>query len=262
MPRTKKTPAQYLGQMAEFASRLQAASLDHAAWAADKRYVRINGGGLRVVSLCANSPCGSLDGYGTRKTTKGLNDQEARQAKIPECEPKSKPEHLWQAALIEHSLRWPDALPRLLHLHDACDELRFVTDELSLDVIRADVVLLGCSGSTWFPVFVELKVQRNETRLLDQLTGISKITNLDEATSSGFKEFVATAARAYGAKIAGKVDLDRALKVMIWPSTSGTPRSGERVKELNVRVLEFPKGSRPRERFDAPSLPLTPITKT
>lgn len=259
MPTKKKTPAQYLGQMADFASRLQTASLDHSAWAADKRYVRINGGGLRVVSLCANSPCGSVDGYGTRKTIKGLNDQEARQAKIPEGEPKSKPEHLWQAALIEHALRWPDALPRLLHLRDACDELRFVTDELSLDGIRADVVLLGRSGSTWFPVFVELKIQRNETRLLDQLTSISKVTNLDEATSSAFKEFVFTAARAYGAQIAGNVDLERALKVMIWPSTSGTPRSREQVRKLKVRVLEFPKASRPADRFDAASLLLTPL---
>lgn len=260
MPTTRKTPAQYLGQMADFASRLQAARLDHAAWAEDKRYVRINGGGLRVVSLCADSPCGSVEGYGTRKTTKGLNDQEARQAKIPKGEPKSKPEHLWQAALIEHALRWPEALPHLLRLRGACDELRFVTDELSLDGIRADVVLLGCSESTWFLVFVELKVQRSETRLLGQLTDISEITNSDKTTRSVFKNFLCTAAQAYGAQVAGSVDLDRAIKVMIWPSTSGTPRSRERVKEHEVHVLEFDKESMLGRRFDAASLPFKPVT--
>lgn len=246
--------------MADSASLLQTARLDHAAWAADKRYVRINGGGLRVVSLCKERPCGRVDGYGTRKTIKGLNDQEARQAKIPQGKPTAKPEHHWQAALIEHALRWPEALPHLLHLRDACDELRFVTDELSLAGIRADVVLLGCSGSTWFPVFVELKVQRNETRLLDQLTSISEITNLDETTRSAFKNLLRIAAQAYGAQVADNVDLDRALKVMIWPSTSGTARPRDKVKQLKVHVLEFTKGEGPGDRFDAASLQFTPVT--
>lgn len=258
MQRATKTPAQYLEQMAEFASRLHEASLEHAAWAADKRYVRINGGGLRVVSLCAASPCGAVDGHGVRKTTQGLLNEDARKALIPLGKPKSKPEHLWQAALIEHALRWPDALPSLLHLRDACDELRFVTDELSLRTIRADVVLLGRRGSTWFPVFVELKVERNLERVLKQLGAIAELANLDETIRAAFKKFAIAAASIYGSKIVGEIDLDRALKVMIWPSTPGVSTHIERAMKLNVRVLEFPHSTRPSARFDAPSLPLTP----
>lgn len=268
MQHATKTPAQYLKQMTEFASRLHEKGLDHAAWAADKRYVRINGGGLRVVSLCADSPCGAVDGHGVCKTTRRLD--EARYAPIPSGKPKSKPEHLWQAALIEHALRWPDALPDLLHLRDACDELRFVTDELSLRTIRADVVLMGRRGTTWFPVFVELKVQRSMTRLLEQLGAVVELSNLDETTRAAFKEFVSVAAHTYDSKkppclgairsIPGEIDLDRALKVMIWPSTTGVSTHIERARQRGVRVLEFPDGIRPSTRFDASSLPLKPAT--
>ena len=266
----KKTAAEYLDQMAGFAGRLHEAGLDHAGWAADKRYVRINGGGLRVVSLCADSPCGKVEGHGVCKTTRRLD--KARYAPIPPGEPKSKPEHLWQAALIEHALRWPDALPEVLHLRDACDELRFVTDELSLtdeirnSTIRADVVLLGRRGATWFPVFVELKVQRSMKRLLEQLDANAGLSNLDDTTRAAFKKFVAAAAHTYDSKksprqdaihnIAGEIDLDHALKVMIWPSTTGVSTHLERARQKGVRVLEFSEGVQPAKRFEASSLSL------
>ena len=262
MQRAPKTPAQYLKQMEEFASRLHEARLDHGLWAEDKRYIRINGGGLRVVSLCANSPCGAVDGQGVRKTTRGLvdTDETARRARIPAGAPKSKPEHLWQAALIEHAIRWRHQLPELLHLRDACDELGFVTDELSLGAIRADVVLVGRRGASWFPVFVELKVKRSMKRLLEQLNAINELSKLDETTRAAFKKFVSSAARVYGSEIGSGIDLDCALKVMIWPSTQGVSTHLARAQQ--VRVLEFPEGAKPLPRFDAPSLPLTPATST
>lgn len=260
MQRAAKTPAQYLKQMTEFASRLHKARLDHGAWAAEKRYVRINGGGLRVVSLCAESPCGAVKGHGVLKTIRCLD--KALNAPREPGEPKSKPEHLWQAALIEHALRWPEALVGLLHLRDACDELRFVTDELSLRTIRADVVLVGRRGTTWFPVFVELKVKRSMTRLLEQLDTVAELSNLDETTCIAFKEFVSVAAHIEASKFAGEIDLDRALKVMIWPSTPGVSTHLERARKQGVRVLEFPDGTRPSTRFDAPSLRFTPAIAT
>lgn len=250
----KKAPAHYLKLMAHYARQLHEVGIDHAAWAADKRYVRINGGGLRPVSLCADSPCGAVQGHGVRKTTTHL--LKARYAPVPAPgERKPKPEHRWQAALIEHALRWPEALPALLHMRDVCDEIRFVTDELSIGGIRADVVLVGRKGSQWFPVFIELKVHRNLTRLLEQLEDIGELSCFDAATGTAFEEFLATAAT-----IDGKVHLQNALKVMIWPSAAGSSPHLQRALDKGVRVLEFAYGSEPLRDCNEPSLAFVPVT--
>ena len=45
----------------------------------------------------------------------------------------------------------------------------FVSDELSAGALRADIIALGRKAETYFPVFIELKVKRQLTRLKVQL---------------------------------------------------------------------------------------------
>ena len=247
-----KSPAHYLHRMAEYARMVKdvESTIDPAAWAADKRYVRINGGGIRTVSLCSNSPCGAVAGHPTRKTTHRL--LEARHARIPEEDRvRPKPEHRMQAALIEHALRWPGDVRKRLHLADECDALRFVTDELKVGEIRADVVLAGCKDKVWFPVFIELKFGRNKTTVLGQLDKIAGVFQEDAEAADAFVQFMRASASLDGA-----VDMSKALKVVIWPAAKGTPRTEGFPK--GVHVLEFDKERQLPERYDEPVLDLVP----
>lgn len=250
------SPAHYLGLMAKYARLVNGAGIDHAAWAADKRYVRINGGGIRTVSLCSNSPCGAVDGHPTRKTTHRL--LEARHAAIPDKNRvRPKPEHRVQAALIEHAKRWHANLPALMHLRGECDELRFVTDELKVGNIRADVVLVGRKGEVWFPVFVELKFGRARKTVLGQLEKIAGAFLDDVQAADAFVDFMRASAAPEGGVDMSHVDMSRALKVLIWPAAQGTPATKDFPD--GVHVLEFDKERQRQlpERYDAPVLSFT-----
>lgn len=240
------SPAHYLRLMAHYARLVNGMTeMDHAAWAADKRYVRINGGGIRTVSLCSISPCGAVEGHPTRKTTHRL--LESRHALIPDkARVRPKPEHRVQAALIEHTRRWPEQLPALFHLRDACEELRFVTDELKVGAIRADLVLAARRGKIWFPVFIELKFARHLKIVLGQLDKIADAIQRDVQAADAFVEFM----RAAGT-LEGVVDVSQALKILIWPSADGRARTT--AFPPGVRALEFGKRSLP-DHYDSPVL--------
>jgi len=230
-----KTAAYYLRQMTDFAKKFNEANIDTVGWAAKKRYVRINGGGLRPVSLCHASPCGSLDGVKTRRHPSRL--EEALGKDIPRPgHIRRKPEHRVQAALIEHALRWPEKLAGLLHLQDECDAIRFVTDEFKVDEIRADVVMLGRKASIWFPIFVELKASRSKKQVVGQVLKIrDKVSAPDVAQA--FVEFLRAAVKDVSPN--EQIDLRRSIAMIIWPAAQGTALSLDETLQQGVRVLEF-----------------------
>lgn len=264
MAKGSKTAAYYLGEMARFARMLYGSNgIDHAAWAAGKRYVRINGGGVRPISLCLRSPCGALQGFpsSVRPT---LNLHKGKEAPIKKREfSNTKPEAQVQAALIEHAKRWPHALPAQLHLADEFEEIRFVNDEMSLPGIRPDVILVGLKGQRWYPIFVELKAGRDASTLIKQLKNIVEEIIGDPETERAFKAFVDAAANLSGEvdtdAAAHDIDVRGAVKLMIWPSATGIPRPLDAVWAAGIRVLEFPAGLQLPEHFHEPSLPFKPV---
>lgn len=270
MKGAKKPAAHYLGEMTRFATMVNfdLTREAEAELAAQKRYVRINGGGIRVVSLCSVSPCGRISGHNTVKTLSGV--RRATQGDVPKPG-KGKPEQAVQASVIEHAKRWPEALPDLLHLSDLCDELRFVNDELAVDFIspdgssksiRADVVLAGRKGDVWFPVFVELKNDRMRGTLLKQLTNAADALTADAEACEAFVAFLRASARLNSPQHAAQpVDVRRTIKLFIWPRNPGP----EQFHELDdaTFAIEFQKADRAsfRERYDAPVLKFTKARK-
>lgn len=270
MQRNKKPAAHYLREMAGFAKMVNAhLSLeDEADLAADKRYVRINSAGIRVISLSSDSPCGKVEGHNTVVTLSAVH--RAREGVVKKAG-NGKPEHRMQAALIEHAKRWPAVLPELLCLSDQCDELRFVKDELAVDFmtaegvtksIRPDVILVGKKGHVWFPVFIELKARREKDTLLKQLADAADALTSDPEACEAFVGFVRAAARLNTPeRINEPIDVSRSIRLMIWPKNPGT----EQFYDFGSRTfaVEFNPADavdRP-EHYDRPVLRFTPVRR-
>ena len=103
----------------------------------------------------------------------------------------AKPEHRIQASLIHWALQHDLAFHHCFDDFDhVFDELFFVTDELSAGDIRADIIALGRKGDTYFPVFIELKVHRQLSRLIEQLKAAKEAMGI---AKDDFFEFLSAA---------------------------------------------------------------------
>ena len=135
-----------------------------------------------------------------------------------------------QATLIRH------ALMNGMELHGLCDgfadvfdDLIFVTDELSAGDIRADIIALGGRQGRYFPVFIELKANRELERLTEQLT------NAREAMKVAGGSFLKLLANATG-KPKSDITFDDARFLIIWP---GSPSGKERDIVAEARSKGF-----------------------
>ncbi|MGA2675037.1 MAG: hypothetical protein ABSE99_17620 [Terracidiphilus sp.] len=103
----------------------------------------------------------------------------------------AKPEHKIQASLIHwallHDLTFHHCFDDFDHVFD---ELFFVTDEFSAGDIRADIIALGRKADRYFPVFIELKVDRLLTRLICQLDAAKEAAAISQ---DDFIEFLSAA---------------------------------------------------------------------
>ena len=199
--------------------------------AESSRYIRILGNGFRPVSISGLNPCGHLrDGKGEIECLPTLDLATVAARNATEEKPgNNKPEAQLQAFLIRAAMRNDlDLSPVLRQFPDVFDQLLFVTDELSLNAkVRADIVALGCKADACFPVFIELKVGRHLTKLMEQLDNACKALWDCEETRTHFSEFLSA--------VTGK-PLDRvrqtpdaACKMLIWPK-SESGKEHQRVK--------------------------------
>jgi hypothetical protein len=194
------------------------------------RYVRIQGDGFAAVSLSSKNPCGRLickDGQQVPNMHQTVGEA-VRCAidALPFDDPgdytpgADKKEHRIQAFLIRHALMNNKAMHGLFSGFDeAFDELWFVTDELPAGEHRADIIALGRKGDKYFPVFIELKVKRDLTKLIWQLEGIRDAMALVE---TDFIHFLAAASGISPEKI---IFAEHRL-MLVWPtSESGNEHS-------------------------------------
>lgn len=243
MTPNRKDNAHYLNEMARFATMLSTMKgYDPAGWAAMGRYVRVNGGGLRPVSIAKDNPCGALlyedRLVGSLPNARNLGEiirAATHSVRSPDGKELAsrKKEHRVQAWIITKALTDPSSLLPLLHLADKFAEVKFVTDELALNGIRADVVLLGRRASgEWLPVFVELKAKRECTRVVEQLENIAN--NVKEAhCANAFVHYLAASTGVPAHAIALEP-----LKLMIWPEAASGPARNDVIPD-DIRVLEF-----------------------
>lgn len=138
-----------------------------------KRYVRINFGKCRAVSLDQENPCGHLKktiadeekevgGRTGQKSFENAWDDAGNPAFFNRMPKNEKPEHKVQAFLVSQALSAANVLPKLLDCSEVFDNLFFVDDEFRVegknkDILRADVILLGEKNKCYFPVLIELK---------------------------------------------------------------------------------------------------------
>ena len=199
---------------------------EHQRLAQNSRYVRILGKGFRAISISRENPCGRLirmdngqpvEGNATIEGAIQSADNSLQVGDQNDFRPSAKKrEHEIQASLIRHALLNNQLFGDLFDdFSDVFDELIFITDELSTGKLRADVIALGRKSETYFPVFIELKVSRDLTRLKEQA---EEAKNLMKIAGDVFIEMLSAASGVPKAKISFG---DHRL-MFIWPkSTSG-----------------------------------------
>lgn len=265
--RVPRSDADYLRDMSKYARLLLQAVLDQPRWAAADRYARINGDGVRPISIGQENPCGKLllsSANATkvvgnvRKNLRCINSLFAESKSPTIVAGGTKP--LWahkrelrvQAWIIKQALTRSGCLRDLLHLGDLCEEVRFVTDELALNGIRADLLLLAREGQAWFPIFVELKAERTG-EVVTQLKNIADTVS-ETRTREAFRGFITATNPDVDA---AAVQVERFNQLMIWPR-SQSPRAELPTK---VRVLEFDPAvlERPPDSFEVEFRPIATI---
>ncbi len=210
-------------------------------------YIRVGSSGYRPISIAPENPCGRLIQRANKKvignfaklSTAIANAKDAEEPNSPNFyKPgNAKPEHRMQASLIRHALMNGMGLHGLCDgFADVFDELIFVTDELSAGGIRADIIALGGRQGRYFPVFIELKANRELGRLTEQLTYARSAM---EVAGDSFLKLLANAT----GKPKSDIALDEAKLLMIWP---GLPSGEERdivteARENGYIVAEYDK---------------------
>ena len=180
-----------------------------------KRYVRIISKSFRAVSLDAVNPCGSLLTAEKKKVNAKILKSalvDAGNSNLKNHEPgKTKSEQRIQAFVIWQALTDPQGLPNVLDIADRVDALWFVTDELSLPPIRADIIMLGERDGLYFPVFVELKNKRS--------TEVGKqVRTASEIAGKVAQEFCQFLSSATGKPIKG-IHMAKSMGLVIWGDT-------------------------------------------
>jgi len=200
-----------------------------------KRYIRINSNGYRVVSLDFENPCGALYTSSGDEISETVDIQEAREQLGKELENheltnKDKPEHRLQAYIIYTALTMQKELPTILGCKGEFDELIFVDDEFSIENIRADMIFLGRKGNDYFPVFIELKVDRLAKELRKQLDNIHSYLNKhDEA----FIKYISSSSGVS----ADKIDYSKSRQVAIWPDGGKNKRKNNELTKSESKIV-------------------------
>lgn len=207
--------------------------------AEEYKYIRLGGNGLMAVSLHWQKP---LKGYSETsvKRIDTIRSHFEKNAKMPGS---NVPEHRLQGWIIREALINNRNLKVPFQMNNCeFDELIFALDEVSIggtgysvnnlrlsdrlinakDAVRCDVLAVGRKGDHVFPVVIELKVDRKEKRLHDQLNNFAKLMVLFEIQFVGLLNEVI---KDTGLKLSN-ISKDTIRKIMVWPvSESGHVRT-------------------------------------
>lgn len=197
-----------------------------------KRYVRLNSTKFRAVSLDASNPCGHLLRDGkiiNAKTIKSALIDAADSACNCHTPGNKKPEHKVQAYIIWQALTNPKGLPATLDIADHADALWFVTDEIALPPIRADVILLGERHGKYFPVFIELK----HGRTTDVGNQVKRAQAIAQEVGKEFCQFLAAAT---GMPLED-IQMEEFKTLVIWGAASKEGPHAHKMRRDNSELL-------------------------
>ena len=225
-------------------------------------YIRVGGAKYRPVSIHPDNPCGSLkrnscqsEVGGTKSLDTALKNADAAAPANAKKPGNRKPEHVVQAGLIHHALQHDMLLNgRLNGFSDFFDELIFVTDEFKAGKIRADIIALGGRCGKYFPVFIELKADRDFECVIQQL--IVAQQKAAEVKSS----FVEMLVKGTG-KTAESIRFDEYKLFVVWTEArSGKGKAsavtavavpGSESAKGHLLIGEYPRTKTTQERFDS-----------
>jgi hypothetical protein len=141
------------------------------------------------------------------------------------------PERVAQAWLIKQAINDDLNLKPYLGLNDVYEELLFAVDEVSFGGEgRTDIVAVGVRGGSAYPVLVELKPDRQLTRLIKQL----------DTYAQKIAEFKPEVQGILEACVGRKVDCSCIGKMIVWPCSDGEPSqvTMEQCRERNITIIE------------------------
>jgi hypothetical protein len=221
------TPAQHLEAMAGFAEQLQIAKQSgvlERLYQRDDVYPRIGGKGFRLVSLDDNAPLYGFAKHPVKQPSSLLKHLERK----PPFSSAEREERRIQAWIIRHAFRANGDLIGVLQVpSNQFAKLQFALDEVSpQDGIRSDVIAVGERAGINVPVVIELKFNRDKTRLFEQLDGFCRIVRENECAFS----------RLLRAITGLDVDCSSPKQILVWPSPKGQ-EAAETAKALLGRDL-------------------------
>lgn len=231
-------------------------------------YIRILRDGFRPVSLSTDNPCGQMIDKNTGRPidvlaclSDAINCDEFEHCELEGG--KDKPEHRIQAEIIKYALLNSLELDGLfIGFEDVFDKLIFVTDEMpgaaTIDEkgevtdsesgkhkdIRADIVALGRKDGLYFPVFMEIKIER----LLKEL--IRQLNRANQAAKKAEQEFLQLLANVTSVELS-EISFEAARSILVWPSLQSGKESADVEKERKNGFIfaEFDSKSPPSTEF-------------
>lgn len=223
-------PKTVLAEMIRFASELDGWNAPEMASSQD-RYIRIGGLGYRAVSLSHSAPlCKHSNGPVVKLDT--IRKQFENPPKLMAVDPDKKQERCLQRYIIKASLTSNrDMLKALSIIDGPYEELIFATDEVSLGDVRCDILAVGKIDGTYYPVVIELKSNRDKSRLIEQLE------NFCVAITKYGVEFKKLLTLMTDRKEL-QIDTDKPRKIIIWPvADSESKKDGKGFKSsVNAEV--------------------------
>jgi hypothetical protein len=224
-------PKEVLENMDAFARELVAhPEFNPQKMAKNGQYIRIGGMGFRAVSLEPKTP---LSGYAD-KPSKNLANMflqfNERAPKPMNVAPEKKEERCLQRYIIKSAMQHNrDMLKALSCKNTPYDELLFVTDEVSLDKVRCDILALGRIGADYYPVSIELKSNRDKKELIRQLDAFCSYIQKQEYGTL-FSEIFITLTGQAGIKI----NTATPHKMIIWPRADSESKNGYISPQANL----------------------------
>ena len=208
-------------------------------------YIRVGGVNYRPISIHEANPCGRLtkaDGSGNIiGGTKNIENAFKNALKSSEANKYSpgnaKLEHRLQAGLIHYAIKNQFLINgRFNGFEDYFDKLIFITDELKIEDIRADIIALGSKDGKYFPVFIELKSVRTYTQVARQLTNVAYKAKKSEVY------FVKMLARATGIE-EHSILFDEYKLIAVWPSLDKYYPKKSTKKDNSILIGKYEKSN-------------------
>ncbi|MET0039256.1 MAG: hypothetical protein ABW041_03805 [Dehalococcoides mccartyi] len=189
-------------------------------------YVRVGGNGFRTVSVSHNTPLMGISPSPVKHIQKAYDHVEKyRPSRSDRTRP--TPERVAQAWLIKQAINDDLNLKPYLGLIDVYEKLLFAVDEVSFGGEgRTDIVAVGVRGGSACPVLVELKPDRQLTRLIEQL----------DTYAQKVAEFKPQIQAILEACVERRVDCSCIGKMIVWPCAVGEP-SPDILKECRKRSI-------------------------